>query len=144
MPRKKLEWTEDQIEIFQNLCGIFCDEDEICFVMGHTKAELEKLINKHLREDVTGKRNQKITFEDAFNKYSAEGKISLRRTQLELALAGDKAMLVWLGKQYLGQTDPDKGKARATRADAPPRVLEVQHNIQSFRQRSPVAKAAGM
>lgn len=144
MPRKKLEWTEDQIEIFQNLCGIFCDEDEICFVMGHSKEELEKLINKYLREDVTGKKSQKITFEDAFDKYSAEGRISLRRTQMDLALAGDKSMLVWLGKQYLGQTDPDKGKPKTNRADPPPRVLEVQHNIQSFRQRSPVAKAAGM
>lgn len=32
-------------------------------------------------------------------------KMSLRRKQIELAMAGNATMLVWLGKQYLGQTD---------------------------------------
>jgi hypothetical protein len=35
----------------------------------------------------------------------SEGKASLRRTQFSLALKGDKTMLVWLGKQMLGQRD---------------------------------------
>jgi hypothetical protein len=30
---------------------------------------------------------------------------SLRRKQLEVALGGNIAMLIWLGKQFLGQTD---------------------------------------
>ena len=29
----------------------------------------------------------------------------LRAKQVEMALAGDKSMLIWLGKQMLGQTD---------------------------------------
>lgn len=29
----------------------------------------------------------------------------MRSTQFKLALLGDKTMLVWLGKQYLGQAD---------------------------------------
>ena len=33
------------------------------------------------------------------------GLISLRRQQFQLAMAGDKTMLIWLGKQYLGQRD---------------------------------------
>lgn len=32
-------------------------------------------------------------------------KQSLRRAQLEVALKGNAVMLIWLGKQYLGQTD---------------------------------------
>ena len=32
----------------------------------------------------------------------------LRRKQLELALEGDKTMLIWLGKQMLGQVDTPK------------------------------------
>lgn len=34
-----------------------------------------------------------------------QGKASLRRVQMKRALEGDKTMLVWLGKQYLGQSD---------------------------------------
>ncbi len=35
----------------------------------------------------------------------ARGAISLRRAQLQAAYAGDRTMLVWLGKQILGQVD---------------------------------------
>ena len=35
----------------------------------------------------------------------ARGRISLRRAQLQAAHAGDRTMLVWLGKQLLGQVD---------------------------------------
>jgi len=45
----------------------------------------------------------------SFAEYSAQkkekGKISLRRKQFEVALAGNVSMLIWLGKQYLGQKD---------------------------------------
>lgn len=33
------------------------------------------------------------------------GKATLRRKQWDLAMAGDRAMLIWLGKQMLGQTE---------------------------------------
>jgi hypothetical protein len=39
------------------------------------------------------------------DKAHAEVKVSLRAKQIELALAGDRTMLVWLGKQMLGQKD---------------------------------------
>lgn len=32
-------------------------------------------------------------------------KQSLRRMQYLVAMTGDKTMLIWLGKQYLGQTE---------------------------------------
>jgi hypothetical protein len=32
-------------------------------------------------------------------------KIRLRRAQLRLAIDGNVTMLIWLGKQYLGQSD---------------------------------------
>lgn len=141
MPRKKLEWMPAQIEEFKRLCSVFCSKEEICFVMGVTEMQLEKLLNKYLREDVCGKASQKITFEEAFDKYSTDGKLKLRRKQFELAMEGDRSMLVWLGKQYLGQTDPDKGKAAKAPAESKPANIQA---IQSFRQRSPIAKASGM
>lgn len=35
----------------------------------------------------------------------SEGKELLRAKQYQIAMTGDKTMLVWLGKQYLGQSD---------------------------------------
>lgn len=35
----------------------------------------------------------------------ANGRIKLRNKQMEQALAGNTTMLIWLGKQILGQTD---------------------------------------
>ena len=35
----------------------------------------------------------------------SEGRQSLKKRQYALAMSGDKTMLVWLGKQYLGQKD---------------------------------------
>ena len=35
----------------------------------------------------------------------AKGKISIRRAQLKMLEAGNATMGVWLGKQYLDQTD---------------------------------------
>lgn len=42
---------------------------------------------------------------DVFEDGKANGRISLRRKQFELAMKGDRTMLVWLGKNMLGQSD---------------------------------------
>lgn len=34
-----------------------------------------------------------------------QGKISLKRKQMEVAMSGNVTMLIWLGKQYLGQRE---------------------------------------
>lgn len=44
-------------------------------------------------------------FSPLLNKKRAERRVGLRKAQTAAALAGDKTMLVWLGKQELGQTD---------------------------------------
>ena len=40
-----------------------------------------------------------------YKKGMSEGKISLRRYQFRQAEKGNASLLIWLGKQYLGQTD---------------------------------------
>lgn len=42
---------------------------------------------------------------------------SLRRRQVRMALNGNLVMLIWLGKQYLGQKEPDKASAAPPPAD---------------------------
>jgi len=44
-------------------------------------------------------------FYSAYEKGNGVLKMSLRRTQIQAAMAGNTTMLVWLGKQLLGQTD---------------------------------------
>jgi hypothetical protein len=56
-------------------------------------------LNRALKRDKHG------GFTEYFKKHSASGKASLRRKQFQVADGGNVGMLVWLGKQYLGQTD---------------------------------------
>ena len=57
-----------------------------------------------------------------FGEYSAQKKASgqelLRRKQFDTAMAGDKTMLIWLGKQYLGQTDKNETTIKEADLDA--------------------------
>ena len=107
--RPPVVWDNAQCEMFKGLCRIFCTEEEICSVMGVSSDLLVRLINRHLYEDVTGHkllgRAKRIGFAEAFKKYSSGGKMSLRRKQMDVALAGDHTMLIWLGKQHLDQRD---------------------------------------
>jgi hypothetical protein len=38
------------------------------------------------------------------------GKISLRRKQYDVAMNGNPTLLIWLGKQYLGQKEPERAE----------------------------------
>lgn len=44
-------------------------------------------------------------FGDVIEKGRSNLRMSLRREQVRLALGGDRTMLIWLGKQLLGQRD---------------------------------------
>ena len=47
-----------------------------------------------------------VTYQELYDKHSAKGLVSLRRSQFKLA-EKQTGMAIWLGKQYLGQHDPD-------------------------------------
>lgn len=80
---------------FEGLCSIFCTEEEICLLLETT----DKTLNKWC------KRTYGMDFSDSYKKFSAHGKMSLRRKQRDVALKGSVPMLIWLGKQFLGQKD---------------------------------------
>jgi len=82
-------------EIFQSLCEIQCTKSEICNVL-HCD---EKTLTRWCKE-IYGQ-----GFSEVYKKESEAGKMSLRRMQWEAAEKGNTTMLVWLGKQYLGQKD---------------------------------------
>jgi hypothetical protein len=58
-----------------------------------------------MSEDTLQRRLQDPEVRALVDEAQAEVKISLRAKQVQLALAGDRTMLIWLGKQWLGQKD---------------------------------------
>ena len=53
------------------------------------------------------------TLKRKFEKFLTKGKLNLkmklRRKQIEVAMNGNVVMLIWLGKQYLGQAEKVEG-----------------------------------
>ncbi len=54
-----------------------------------------------------------------------KGNVSLRKKQLTMALAGDRTMLIWLGKQRLGQRDKIETDNKNTAIGPPPQIEVV-------------------
>lgn len=81
-------------EQFKKLCAIQCTEEEIASWFKCSVDTIERWCKREL----------KMSFAEAFKTWSADGKISLRRTQFKMA-EKNCAMAIWLGKQYLGQRD---------------------------------------
>lgn len=88
-PRKEIDREQ-----FEKLCNIQCTLEEIA---GWFKCSMDTIENWCKREYGEG-------FSEIYKVYSADGKISLRRTQFRLA-EKSYAMAIWLGKQYLGQRE---------------------------------------
>lgn len=93
---------------FDRLLGIQCTLREIAAFFDRS----EQWVRDRVR---TAK---EMTFQEYAERVKPRGLVSLRRKQMELALAGDRTMLIWLGKQYLGQAD--KMDQRLTGADGGP------------------------
>lgn len=64
------------------------------------------------------------TFAEIYKKLSAVGKSSLRRTQFKMA-ERNTAMAIWLGKQYLGQSDKQEWSTKDGRPLTTERVREM-------------------
>ena len=95
-PRKEID-----NKIFESLCKLQCTREEICSFLDVTDKTLETWCKRTYGEN----------FSSVFAKKREGGKISLRRAQFRLA-EKNAAMAIFLGKQYLGQSDnpePAKG-----------------------------------
>jgi len=118
-PQIEIDWG-----IFESLCKIQCTLTEIAGIFKCSVDTIERAV----------KRKYKETFADVYKRYSAEGKVSLRRMQwasasgrqgipvkdengnvvvsdagavqwVQLPSKPDKGMQIWLGKQILGQKE---------------------------------------
>ena len=63
-----------------------------------------------------------MAWKEFYAKYRGEGLVSLRRKQLEVALEGNPTLLIWLGKQFLEQSD--KAETKSTVISGPTFIEE--------------------
>ena len=83
------------------LAGIMCTDEEIAAMMSdeHENISVDTLTNE----------NNGATFAECKEKGQATGKASLRRNQFKLA-ESNASMAIFLGKNWLGQTDKQEVK----------------------------------
>ena len=89
-PKIEIDWIE-----FNKLCQIQCTLAEIAAWFDCSEDTIERRVL-----EVHG-----VRFAEYFSQKRAAGKIPLRRKQYQVAMTGDKTLLIWLGKQYLGQSE---------------------------------------
>lgn len=102
-PRKEIDQQQ-----FENLCAIQCTEQEICDFFGVTP----KTLAAWCRRTYENRR-----FSQVFAEKRGMGRISLRRSQWKKAHAGDTALLIFLGKNYLAQADKLEQKSEVEMND---------------------------
>lgn len=89
-PTKAINW--DHVD---KLCTLQCTAKEIASFFDMSVDTLTRRC-----KDEFG-----LTFAEYFAQKKGSGRISLRRLQWKSAEDGNVSMLIWLGKQYLGQSD---------------------------------------
>jgi hypothetical protein len=104
-PRPEQRVPIDYAQV-ERLAGINCTTEEMAYVLG---VHANTLFNRR-RDDPE--------FLAAEARGRSAVKISLRHKQLQLALAGDRTMLVWLGKVLLGQNE---------KLEMPTAQIQVEH-----------------
>ncbi len=88
--KKEVLW-----ETFNDLCELHCTKKEISSFLQMD----EDTLSERIKEEYG------ITFSVLYKQKSKSGNVSLRRAQKRLALDGNATMLIWLGKNHLGQSD---------------------------------------
>jgi AraC-like DNA-binding protein len=87
MGRKIYEFDERTVSQIKALARCHCPDHEIAAFAGCSERTLKRRFRKILHEE------------------RQKGIANLRAKQYELAMKGDKTMLVWVGKQIAGQSD---------------------------------------
>ena len=116
MGRPEKEIDKEQ---FEKLCGLQCTQVEISGWFHISADTLDRWC----------KRTYKKTFADVFREKRQSGCISLRRKQMETALGGNITMLIFLGKQYLGQSDKIEQDVLVTSVSKNPALVNYIENL---------------
>jgi hypothetical protein len=117
-PKIEIDW-----KVFETCCKLCATESEICGVLNIHSETLAKYVNEKY-----GK-----TFPETLKSLSDKTKLSLRRNQIRMSET-NPTMAIWLGKQYLGQTD----KCDTTISGDKDNPLQLEATINIIHQRFPI------
>ena len=81
-PRKEVN-----VELLEELAKLHCTQEEMASILKVSVDTLQRRFAAHIKEA------------------RDHGKMSLRRKMWELALSGDRTLLIWLSKNELGMSD---------------------------------------
>ena len=95
MARPTIEISDEQWKQIDKMCAIFCTGEEIANIMGFSYDTLERRVKEKF----------KMSCAEYIKGKASIGKMSLRRMQYKNAEKGNATMQIWLGKQYLNQSD---------------------------------------
>ena len=111
-PKKPIDY-----DALDKMCAIHCTGEECAALLDVSYEHL----NNQLKRDGNG------GFLDYFTKKSANGKMSLRRRQYTAAVTdGNPTMMIWLGKQWLGQKEPEKADSESQESSS---IQKVQIEV---------------
>jgi hypothetical protein len=89
-PETQIDW-----EILDKLCQLQCTQKEIAYFFDCTDDTIQNLCIKHKNKG----------FSEYYAQKAVVGKIAVRRKQLQIAETGNTTMLIWLGQNWLGQSN---------------------------------------
>jgi hypothetical protein len=104
MPARKVVVDETRVE---ELAAKLLSIDEIARLVGCSPKTLER------------------RYQDALQRGRDNARLNLRAAQFRAAMDGNVAMLIWLGKQYLGQREPREPVAGEYPRGAVPKIEVV-------------------
>lgn len=122
--RPRRIWTDEERTLFEKLCGIMCTRNEVASILG--------MDPRTLVANIADTYPETPTWDEAFERFSSNGRASLRRKQFETAMDGSIPMLIFLGKNYLGQADKPTEEKNGKAQVQPEGRLTVLTNSSRF------------
>jgi len=124
--------SDADFEKLLNMVRIQCTEVECCEVFGVTHKTLNAAIGRYTKDraDIEATNSSQL-----FKRYSHEGRASLRRMQWKAADKGNATMLIWLGKQMLGQKDQVEVDNKSSDGSMSPAPMTKEELLKEVRRR---------
>lgn len=94
-PAAALKKIEDRKQEFDRFMQWYPGKTEMAGIFDVSESTLDRFCRK----------TYKVSFEELREKSFGKTRMALRRKQIEQALKGNNTMLIWCGKQFLGQTE---------------------------------------
>ena len=107
------------LDMLERLAAVSLSQDEIGAIMGMT--------SRTIRRKLSSSKMARAAYDRGYERCTA----SLKRKLVEMAMDGQPTMLVWLGKQHLGQRDESRVQAQVD-ANVTTKTVDVPPPSESY------------